>query len=121
MARKLIVVEDDPRERRVLEIGLRKQGFEVTAVSDGLKALSQVEAGHPDLIVTNLVLPNLDGMRLLKALKGNSETRHIPVIMLTAKADPSAMVEGIRSGARFYVVKPYDLKDLTDKINRALE
>jgi DNA-binding response OmpR family regulator len=79
-----------------------------------------MEQGHPDLVIADVILPNLDGMRLLKALKSNQETRRIPVIMLTDKADPSAMVEGISSGARFYVVKPYDLNDLAAKIKRAL-
>ena len=118
--RVILVVQDDETERTALEAALRKVGFDVDTASDGLKALTLIEKRCPDLILTDVVLPNLDGMRLLKAIKGRKETMGIPVVMLTAKSDTSSMVEGISSGARFYVLKPYDMNDLVRKLKRAL-
>ncbi len=119
--RVILVVENDSRERMQLQSALGKTGFEVETATDGLKALTLIEKRCPDLIVAEVVLPNLDGMRLLKAVKGRKETMGIPVILLTVKSETSSMVEGINSGARFYVLKPYDMNDLVKKIKRALD
>ena len=116
----ILVADNDKSTQSILHETLTREGFNVVQVNDGLQAITKVDTQRPDLIIAEAFLPELDGMRLLKALKGRAETRSIPVILLTAKADPSAMIEGIASGARFYVVKPFDSEDLLAKVRRTL-
>ncbi len=88
--------------------------------SDGLDGLMKLEQLKPDLIVCDVMMPNLDGMEFVKAIKGHDGTQKIPIIFLTAKTDPRSMIDGINVGARFYVTKPFQLDDLLGKISRAL-
>lgn len=116
----ILVADQDAKSQRSLNEALTRQGYRVILVPDGLQALTTVDSSRPDLIIADVILPELDGVRLLKALKSRSETRSIPVILLSAKADPSAMIEGITAGARFYMVKPFDAEDLVNKVRRSL-
>jgi DNA-binding response OmpR family regulator len=117
----ILVAESDKATQNQLADALKGAGYRVIQAPDGLQAITKVDAQKPDLVIAEAILPELDGMRLLKALKSRPETRAIPVILLTAKADPSAMIEGIAAGARFYVVKPFQMEDLLSKVKRALK
>ena len=117
----ILVAESDKAIQNQLGDALKGAGYRVIQAPDGLQAITKVDAQKPDLVIAEAILPELDGMRLLKALKSRPETKAIPVILLTAKADPSAMIEGIAAGARFYVVKPFQMEDLLSKVQRALE
>ncbi len=118
--KRILVVEDDQVTRRLLERELSKRGYQVDTAGDGVRGLTAVESQAPDLILLDIVLPELDGMSLLQALKRRSDTKHIPVIMLTSVAEPSKMIEAISSGARFFVVKPFQTSALVSKIEKAL-
>lgn len=118
--RKILVLEDEPAVQTLINKQLTSQGFVVTVASDGLDGLMKLEQVKPDLIVCDVMMPNLDGMEFVKAIKGNGDTQRIPVIFLTAKTDPRSMIDGINVGARFYVTKPFQLDDLLGKISRAL-
>jgi DNA-binding response OmpR family regulator len=118
--RKILVLEDEPAVQTLINKQLTSQGFVVTVASDGLDGLMKLEQVKPDLIVCDVMMPNLDGMEFVKAIKGNGDTQRIPVIFLTAKTDPRSMIDGINVGARFYVTKPFQLDDLLGKIARAL-
>lgn len=117
----ILVAESDKATQQQLNEALKDAGYRVIQAPDGLQAITKVDTQKPDLVIAEAILPELDGMRLLKALKSRPETRAIPVILLTAKADPSAMIEGIAAGARFYVVKPFQMEDLLAKVERALK
>ncbi|MCD6499630.1 MAG: response regulator [Deltaproteobacteria bacterium] len=117
---RVLVVEDDAEVQRLLRTSLTEKGYLVKAVGDGLKALAEISAHRPDVVVLDVVLPELDGLRLLKALKGRDETRNIPVIVVTAVSQPSKMIEAINAGARYYVVKPFDVESLAHKIATAV-
>ena len=117
----ILVAESDKATQQQLNEALKDAGYRVIQAPDGLQAITKVDTQKPDLVIAEAILPELDGMRLLKALKSRPETRAIPVILLTAKADPSAMIEGIAAGARFYVVKPFQMEDLLAKVKRALK
>lgn len=117
----ILVAESDKATQQQLKEALKDAGYRVIQAPDGLQAITKVDTQKPDLVIAEAILPELDGMRLLKALKSRPETRAIPVILLTAKADPSAMIEGIAAGARFYVVKPFQMEDLLAKVERALK
>ncbi len=118
--RKVLVLEDEPAVQTLIYKQLTAQGFEVTVAGDGLDGLMKLEAQRPDVIICDVMMPNLDGMEFVKAIKAHSGTASIPVIFLTAKTDPRSMIDGINVGARFYVTKPFQLDDLLGKIKRAL-
>ena len=117
---RALVLEDEPAVQTLLRKQLTSQGFEVTVASDGLDGLMKLETLKPDLIICDVMMPNLDGMGFVKAIKGHNNTQKIPVIFLTAKTDPRSMIDGINVGARFYVTKPFQIDDLLAKVQKAL-
>jgi DNA-binding response OmpR family regulator len=117
---QILVVEDDPDVQLLLTKQLKAAGYLVTVASDGLDALVKLEQLRPRLIVCDVMMPNLDGFELIKALRGNAGTQEIPLIFLTAKTDPRSKIEGISSGARFYINKPFTMEDLINKVRKAL-
>jgi DNA-binding response OmpR family regulator len=119
--KRILVIEDDPSVQTLVRKALGAYGFEVTTADDGLEALMKLESLKPDLIIADMMMPRLDGMTFVKAIKGRGETRQIPVIFLTAKSDPKSMIEGINVGARFYVTKPFQIDDLLGKVQKALK
>lgn len=116
----ILVLEDDPSVQTLLQKQLVAHGFKVSIATDGLDGLMKLESLKPDLLICDVMMPNLDGIEFVKAIKANSVTQKIPVIFLTAKTDPRSMIEGINVGARFYVTKPFQIDDLLSKIQRAL-
>ena len=116
----ILVLEDDPSVQTLMRKQLTAHGFQVTIASDGLDGLVKLEAMTPDLIICDVMMPNLDGIEFVKAVKGHGETNKIPIIFLTAKTDPRSMIDGINVGARFYVTKPFAIDDLLSKVQRAL-
>jgi DNA-binding response OmpR family regulator len=116
----ILVIEDEPAVQMLLQKQLTASGFRVTIAGDGLDGLMKLETLKPDLMICDVMMPNLDGIEFVKAIKNNNKTQKIPVIFLTAKTDPRSMIEGINVGARFYVTKPFQLDDLLGKIRRAL-
>jgi DNA-binding response OmpR family regulator len=116
----ILVLEDDPSVQTLMRKQLTAHGFKVTTASDGLDGLMKLEQITPDLIICDVMMPNLDGIEFVKAVKGHDNTQRIPVIFLTAKTDPRSMIDGINVGARFYVTKPFAIDDLLAKVGRAL-
>ena len=116
----ILVIEDDPSVRTLLDKSLRARGYVVTLVKDGLDGLTKLESLTPDLIIVDIMMPRLDGMTFVKAIKKKGDTKPIPVIFLTAKNDPRSMIDGINVGAKFYVTKPFQIDELVQKIEKAL-
>ena len=116
----VLVVEDDPATQRLLQKELAANDFDVTLANDGLDGLMKLETLQPDVIVCDLNMPQLDGLAFAKAIRSNERTRQIPVIFLTANSDPRKVIDGINVGARFYVTKPFEMKELLWKIKRVL-
>lgn len=116
----ILVLEDEPAVQTLLKKQLTAHGFTVTVAGDGLDGLMKLESMKPDLIICDVMMPNLDGMGFVKAIKGHLQTQKIPVIFLTAKTDPRSMIDGINVGARFYVTKPFQIDDLMAKVQKAL-
>jgi DNA-binding response OmpR family regulator len=116
----ILVLEDDPSVQVLMKKQLTAHGFQVTTASDGLDGLMKLEQVRPDLIICDMMMPNLDGIEFVKAVKSHDDTQKIPVIFLTAKTDPRSMIDGINVGARFYVTKPFAIDDLLSKVQRAL-
>lgn len=117
---KILVVEDEPDVRAMVARILGTIG-DVTQLTNGAEALAALRAGAgADLIVTDLMMPQMDGLTLSKELKKDPRLSRIPVLMLTAKSSPSSMIEGINAGARHYMTKPFKPDDLLAKAKKAL-
>lgn len=116
----ILVIEDEPSVQTLLRKQLVASGFQVTVANDGLDGLVKLETLRPSLILCDMMMPNLDGVEFVRAIKQHSETQNIPVVFLTAKTDPRSMIDGINVGARFYVTKPFQMDDLLGKIKKAL-
>ncbi len=113
---KILVVDDDLALLRMLDKLMSKIG-EVTCATDGQEALDfLLEGVMPDIIITDLMMPRMDGLELVEKLQGNSKFKHIPIIMLTAKGTPKDVITGINKGARHYLVKPFKTMDLVKKV-----
>ncbi len=116
----ILVIEDEQHVRQLVSRLLEKNGYSVDTASDGLDGLRKLEELEPDLIIADVMMPNLDGLMFTKALKNRRETRSIPIIFLTAKSDPLSMIEGINVGAKFYITKPFQIEDVLSKVNKVL-
>lgn len=106
MAKTILVVEDDPDNRRIVIKVLAVDGYRIVEATDGLEALSQAHAEHPDLILMDLALPNLDGWEATRRLKRDPQTRSIPVVALTAVAMRGDEEKARAAGCDDYLSKP---------------
>ena len=115
-----MVVDDEADVIDMLVINLRAAGFQVVAVEDGATALAKARTEAPSLIILDLMLPKMPGLEICRVLKSDPATRHIPVIMLTAKAEEVDKIVGLELGADDYVTKPFSPRELILRINRSL-
>jgi DNA-binding response OmpR family regulator len=120
MQHKIMVVDDEADVVDLLVINLRAAGFQVITVENGAVALAKARQELPSLIVLDLMLPSMPGLEICKVLKSDVATRHIPVIMLTAKAEEVDKIVGLELGADDYVTKPFSPRELILRINRSL-
>ena len=111
MPARIIVAEDNPDAREMLCILLRDQGFEVIGVEDGQEAIEAVKAGRPDLIITDIQMPHLDGIELIKALRAEPGVSDIPVLVITANQS-GTISEAMDAGANAAAHKPLELTHL---------
>lgn len=112
MTKRILVVDDEAKLLRAVAVTLREEGYEVTTARSGEEALVAVSASVPDLIVSDIRMPRMDGFRLARALRSNPRTELIPVIFLTAKGERKDRLVGIRTGVDAYLVKPFDPEEL---------
>jgi signal transduction histidine kinase len=119
--RPRILVADDNSDMRNYLVRLLSEEYEVEAVSDGQAALQAVQKNRPDLIVSDVMMPILDGFELLKTLRGDEETRTIPVVLLSARAGEESRVEGVEAGADDYLIKPFSARELLARVSGRLE
>lgn len=111
----VVVADDDEEIRNFLQTELGET-YRVTTYADGKKALEGIVDEEPDLVISDIVMPELDGFTLLKRVKNNTKTSHIPVILLTSKNEQQARIEGLEQGADAYVDKPFNLEELEARI-----
>jgi two-component system phosphate regulon response regulator PhoB len=121
MKPKILVVDDELDALEVLGFKLREAGFAPIFATDGLKALAAIRAERPDLVVLDLMLPELDGLEVCRLMRRDQATAGIPVLMLTAKAAEMDRVVGLELGADDYVTKPYSPRELVLRIRKLLK
>jgi two-component system alkaline phosphatase synthesis response regulator PhoP len=117
---KILVVDDEPDIVELVAFNLRAEGYEVLTAGDGLQALNLAREALPDLIVLDLMLPEIDGLAVCEILRRLPSTATIPVIMLTAWSNTLSRSIGLETGASDYVTKPFSPRELVLRVNRAL-
>ena len=117
---RILVVDDEEDLLELINYNLTKEGYRVTCVASGERALKEAQDALPDLIVLDLLLPRVDGLELCRLLKADPKTKHIPVLMLTAKTEESDVVKGLEVGADDYVTKPFSPRVLVARIRAVL-
>lgn len=116
--KRILAVDDEPSMLRLLEIGLRQAGYQPLVASNGKEALDIIKNQHVDLVVSDLHMPVMSGMELLKVV--HAEYEHLPFIMVTAQGEIKTAVEAMRLGAEDYILRPFDLETLELAISKAL-
>jgi len=116
MSKKLLIADDEPHIVKVLEIRLKKAGYEVRTANDGEQTLERIKEDKPDLVVLDVMMPPPNGFQLCRMLKDDAKYKDIPIILLTAKTSESDQFWGMESGASAYITKPYSPEDLLGKI-----
>lgn len=117
---KILVVDDEKDIVELLQYNLEKEGYKISTVFSGEQCLENVKTELPDLILLDLMLPEIDGLDVCKFLKNNSQTSHIPIIMLTAKGEETDIVLGLELGADDYITKPFNVRELLARVKAVL-
>jgi two-component system response regulator MtrA len=117
MNARILVVDDDPAIAEMIGIILRGEGYDPLFAADGKAAIDSFRGERPDLVLLDLMLPGMSGLEVCRTVRGESG---VPIIMLTAKGEPTDVVQGLESGADDYVVKPFNPKELVARIRARL-
>jgi len=118
MARKILTCDDEKHIVRLIQVNLERQGYEVITAYNGVECLEKVKEDRPDLIVLDVMMPEMTGFEVLETLKKDPETENIPVIMLTARAQDSDVLRGWQSGVECYLTKPFNPMELIAFVKR---
>jgi twitching motility two-component system response regulator PilH len=113
---KILIVDDSPTERYFLTDILVKNGFSVSTAENGEEAMLKIKADKPQLILMDIVMPGQNGFQVTRAITRDPDTQDVPVIICTSKGQETDRIWGLRQGARDYIVKPIDPKELLAKI-----
>ena len=117
---RILVVDDEPDAVELVSFNLKNAGFEVVAASDGAEAIRKARTHSPDLIILDVMLPEIDGMEACKLLRRDPATSDIPILMLTAKSSEMDRVLGLELGADDYVTKPFSPRELVLRVRKLL-
>ncbi len=119
-ASSILVVEDEPAQMELLVYNLKAEGFRLFQARDGDEALLLADEEQPDLIILDWMLPQVSGIEVCRQLRQKSQTRHIPIIMLTARSEEADRIRGLDTGADDYVSKPYSVNELVARVRALL-
>jgi two-component system, OmpR family, KDP operon response regulator KdpE len=115
--RNILVVDDEPQITRVLKTTLSSQGYGIRTAADGKQALQEMKSWTPDLVITDLRMPNMDGLQLCRAIRAESR---VPIIVLSVKGEETIKVEALDAGADDYITKPFNVNELLARVRAAL-
>src|SRR5262247_3913029 len=114
---RILIVDDDPQLTRVLRTGLKSRGYEVRTAPDGMTAVGTFDEWQPDLVITDLAMPRMDGLELCRQIRADSK---IPIIVLSAKGEEKTKIEALDLGADDFVTKPFGIDELFARVRAAL-
>jgi DNA-binding response OmpR family regulator len=120
MALSVLVVDDDPVILRLLQVNFELEGIDVVTAVDGEEGLKLVQTDRPDLVISDIMMPKVNGLELLAALRSSPDTASLPVILLSAKAQVADVQRGLELGADDYITKPFDPLELIDRLYKVL-
>nr|WP_232793341.1 phosphate regulon transcriptional regulator PhoB [Caulobacter hibisci] len=115
-----MVVEDEDALATLLHYNLDKEGYQVAVAADGEEALTLASERAPDLVILDWMLPKVSGIEVCRRLRGRTDTRNVPIIMLTARGEESDRIRGLDTGADDYVVKPFSMVELTARVRAVM-
>ena len=121
MAKRILIADDEVHIRRILEHGLIAAGYDVLSAQDGEEAINIMEKGTVDLVITDLMMPRMNGYELTTRLKQDEKTKHIPVIVLTALGQDDEMQKAKESGADNIVSKPFSPRKMAEMVGAMLK
>jgi DNA-binding response OmpR family regulator len=117
---KILVCDDDPNIRNIIDFGLQAEGFQVLDAADGAEALELARGEAPDLVILDVMMPGSDGVEVCAALKQDEATGHLPVLLLTARTGKQDRDRGLAAGADDYITKPFSPGRLVEKVQSVL-
>jgi len=118
--RKILLIDDEARLLEVMKTSLEIEGYDVITAMTGERGLASAEVDQPDMIILDIMMPDIDGWEICRRLRANQQTKYIPIIMLTALDEPHHVVKGFESGADDYLAKPFDNAELFARIKSVL-
>jgi len=118
--KKVLVIDDEPAMHRLVQIILEVEGFQIVGMGDQDETRRSIASGKPDLIILDIMMPEVDGFEILRMLKGDQETRDIPVIVLTVRNMEEDVRKAMALGADIYMTKPFQPSELVDAVHTAL-
>jgi two-component system, chemotaxis family, chemotaxis protein CheY len=119
---KILVVDDFPTMRRIVRNLLKELGYaNVDEAEDGMAGLARLRSGTYDFVISDWNMPNMDGLAMLKEIRGDAHLTHLPVLMVTAESKKENIIAAAQAGASGYVVKPFTAATLDEKLNKILE
>jgi DNA-binding response OmpR family regulator len=121
MNKKILVIEDDPASLRLTQYILEHRGYEVLTAVNGLDGLKKARSENPDLVITDVMLPGIDGFDICYQLRSEPQTAGLPIIMLSAKAQEADKDTGLKVGANYYITKPVNPDSIIKTVDRLLE
>ena len=121
MPKRLLVVDDEPNLLRAVAACLKAEGYEVSTARSGHEALMQLAESIPDLIISDIRMPGMDGYKLARQLRGSPRTALVPIVFLTAKDETADRIEGFRAGVDAYLTKPFEPEELIAVVNAILQ
>jgi DNA-binding response OmpR family regulator len=113
---RILVVDDDRVIQQLLKVNLELEGYAVAVAEDGEEALAQFDAFHPNLVLLDIMMPKLDGWEVCRRLKAGPDSSHVPIVLLSARAQEADVQRGMELGVAAYVTKPFDPISLLDMI-----
>lgn len=119
--KKILIVEDDQHIRKLFNILVRKDGIDIDEAVEGNEALEKLHANRYDLVILDIMMPNVDGFSILKDMRERPETAQVPVIVVTAKTEDKDLMKGYSLGANYYITKPFEPQDLIHSIELILK
>lgn len=119
--KKILLVEDEPHILKLVAFILENNGYEVIEAFVGAEGIEKARDEKPDLIILDVMMPGLDGFEVAKMLTSDPKTKHIPILMLSSKAQFEDKMKGIDSGAMDYITKPFEKEELLQKVKECLE
>lgn len=116
MTKRILIADDEPSIRQLVAFTLRRRGYTIVEAEDGATALDLIRRESPDLVVLDVMMPGMSGIAVVQEMMSDAATAEIPVILLSAKGQGVEIEEGLASGARLYLVKPFSPRELAERV-----